>query len=598
MGMKKRQWRRRWISAVLVVAFCGLLFRLYWIQQIAVHSFSEEEADLIAGAEEQQRGVFVVDSGRGGIMDRNETYLVGDKDWRLIIFPLSENQWAAYRGKLEKVADTIGYSYKAFREAVKDLHRPQVFPDRKGNMETLTEKQAEAIRALKIPGVYASRSDNRYHRDRLASQLIGRVERNPFLVRKQYPNDWDRGENPNYSWVGVTGLEGAFESFLRGKGEHLLTYKTDGRGRPLNGLHMMTEESGGPIPYQIVTTLDRKIQKVAEQALDKKGVKEGAIVVQDISSGDILAMVSRPDTVSVRHGENPWDNRALMETVPGSIFKTVVAVAALDMGKVKPGEVFHCDGHLGRYGMKDSNPKGHGRQNFAQAYANSCNVVFAQVAERIGGEKIAEYAHMMGLGQQILWSGRVLKNPSFHQLPREQSGLIFSENTSKKDLGAVAQTGIGQRDVKMTPLQAVNMVTTLFQKGKTLNPRVVKEIQRPDGEVFFRFPHHALKTKKKIDSETLQEVRHMMRLAVTQGTAQSLKGSSVQMGAKTGTAQLGPDKTTYNKWMVGYGPYQRPEVSVAVLVRSVSDSSDMRAHEIFRQVMEGIQELKKKSRDK
>ena len=108
------------------------------------------------------------------------------------------------------------------------------------------------------------------------------------------------------------------------------------------------------------------------------------MVVQEISTGDILAMASRPLPGAGQEGAQPWDNRAIMETVPGSIFKTVVAVAALDTGKVKPGETFVCDGELGRYGLTDSHGKGHGKQTFAEAYANSCNIV-SPGAERLWG---------------------------------------------------------------------------------------------------------------------------------------------------------------------------------------------------------------------
>ncbi|PTX58454.1 cell division protein FtsI/penicillin-binding protein 2 [Melghirimyces profundicolus] len=578
---------------LLVAAFCGILFRLYWIQMIAVHSFSREEADLITEAEEQQSGVFMVDSGRGQILDRNGISLTGERDWRLIVFPLSESQWRVDTDKLNRVARIIGLSPREFRETVKALRRPQVLHDRKGKEEALSEKQAEAIQELEVPGVYALKTDYRQDPDRLARQVIGRVERNPFLIRERYPDEWTNGRYQAHSRIGVTGLEAAFEPFLRGGRQHLLTYITDGGGRPLNGLHMATRESGGAIPYRVVSTLDQRAQRVAEKNLEEAGVTEGAVVVQDLASGDILAMASRPSLESAGKNQNPWNNRALMEMTPGSIFKTVTAVAALDTGKVKPGETFDCNGHLGRYGMKDSKPGGHGRQSLEEAYANSCNVVFARVAERVGGKTLKDYAHRMGVGERILWSGPVFKEKDFRQLPQEQTGLIFSKETSLEDSGAVAQTGIGQRDVKVTPLQAVNMVTTLFQEGKTLNPRIAREIQRPDGEVLYRFPPHALKTEKKIASFALERVRHMMRLAVTDGTARSLQGASLALGAKTGTAQVGPDKDTYNKWMVGYGPYEKPRFAAAVVIRSVRDSGDMRAHEVFRKVMEGLEkELK------
>ena len=588
-GESKRR-RTLLITSVLTMAFSGILLRLYWIQMVAMHSFSGEEADLIARAEAQQSRVYVVDSGRGAILDRNGKSLTGEKDWRLILFPLSDSQWTAYTDQLKQVAEIAGYSFGEFREKVEDLDRPRALPDKKGEGPALTEEQARSIQRLNIPGVYALQGDNRYDGRRVAQQLIGRVERNPFLVREKYPDEWADGQDPSHSRIGVTGLEAAFEPFLQGGAQQLLTYTTDGRGQPLNGLNMTTEKNGGAIPYRIQSTVDLRAQQVAEKALDEAGVTDGAVVVQEIATGDVLAMAGRPDTDTAHKGENPWDNRALMETTPGSIFKTVVAVAALDSGKVKPTETFTCNGHLGRYGMKDSKEGGHGRQTLSQAYANSCNVVFSKVAERLGGKTIEDTARRMGLGQRILWSGQVFKEDGFRQLPGEQTGMIFSEETSRKDAGAVVQTAIGQRDVRMTPLQAANMVTTLFHEGKTMNPRVVREIQYHDGKPYFRFSLHALKTDRKISPGALRAVREMMRGTVLRGTASDLKGAEVTMGAKTGTAQLGLNKDRYNKWMVGYSPYESPRYAVAVVIRSVKNGNDLRAHQVFRQVMEGLAE--------
>lgn len=398
-----------------------------------------------------------------------------------------------------------------------------------------------------------------------------------------------------YSQVGVTGLEAAFDSFLRGSGEHVLTYIVDGKGRPLNGLDVQRKETrggNGKKPHSLVTTLDRDVQTLVEEILDEEGISDGAVVVQEISTGDVLAMASRPYPEAGKESHQPWDNRAIMETVPGSIFKTVVAVAALDTGKVKPEETFVCNGELGRYGLTDSNGKGHGKQTFAEAYANSCNIAFAKVAERLGGETIETYAKKLGLGREILWSGH-LSGKLYRHLPREDSGLIFAEGTSKKDGGAVVQTAIGQRDVRITPVQAANMVTALFHQGKLPSPRVVQQIQNDQGKTVVSFKPKQLRVDRPIQPQVLEQVRAMMRKTVTDGTAIRLKDSEWALAGKTGTAQLG-ENGGYNKWMVGFGPYEKPRYSVSVVVRAISDDGDPRALRVFRRVMEGLKELRKK----
>ena len=390
-----------------------------------------EEADFIARAKPNKAGCMWWTAAGGRSWTATENLLTGEKDWRLILFPLSDSQWTAYTDQLKQVAEIAGYSFGEFREKVEDLDRPRALPDKKGEGPALTEEQARSIQRLNIPGVYALQGDNRYDGRRVAQQLIGRVERNPFLVREKYPDEWADGQDPSHSRIGVTGLEAAFEPFLQGGAQQLLTYTTDGRGQPLNGLNMTTEKNGGAIPYRIQSTVDLRAQQVAEKALDEAGVTDGAVVVQEIATGDVLAMAGRPDTDTAHKGENPWDNRALMETTPGSIFKTVVAVAALDSGKVKPTETFTCNGHLGRYGMKDSKEGGHGRQTLSQASANSCNVVFSKVAERLGGKTIEDTARRMGLGQRIPLVRPSIQGKWLSSVAGEQTGMIFSEETSR-----------------------------------------------------------------------------------------------------------------------------------------------------------------------
>ncbi|PTM59624.1 peptidoglycan D,D-transpeptidase FtsI family protein [Desmospora activa] len=586
--LKSLKSRRMWlVSIVLIIGFSALLWRLYWIQLGSVRSFSHEEMDLIARAEEQQSRVVVVDSGRGSILDRQGQALTGKKGWRLFASPFSQAQIEANRVKLGKLASQLGWTEKQLVHQLQSLDTPGSLSRPDGSELVLKEREAKAIRDLHIPGIDALESDDRW-RDRGGRQVIGRVERNPFLIQRRFPDEWEQGLYDSHSRIGVSGLEAAFEPFLRADGSTLLTYTTDGQGRSLNGLEMKVEGSSVGEPYRLLTTLDQRIQSVAERALNDAAVQEGAVVVQDIASGDLLAMASRPLENDPQHDWNAWDNRALMETTPGSIFKTVVAIAALDTGKVKPSDQFHCNGHLGRYGLRDSKPDGHGTQTLEQAYANSCNIAFAQVAEKVGGKTIEEYANRLGLGSRILWSGKVWKEKNFRQLPQEQRGLIFSDEMTRRDQGAVAQTGIGQRDVRVTPLQAANMVTALFHDGKALNPRIVQEIQQRDGETLFTFQPHALAVEKRIKPETLQALRKMMQTTVSDGTAQSLKDSAVSMGAKTGTAQVGQSNERFNKWMIGFAPTDQPRYAVSVVIRSVEDSKDNRSHRVFRQVMEQV----------
>ena len=591
MDGRRIRWRSYGLTFLFLLAFVGLILRLSAIQLNTTRISSTIRPELVEGAKEQHTQEMIVESGRGSILDRRGKPLTGTRGWRLIAFPFAKSHLAAHEEKLTQLAEIIGVPHRVLVEKLSGLKAPGAI-DREGGKDlVLTPSQVREIEDLDIPGVYALETDDRLDPDIPARQLIGRTERNPFLIRKWYEEELKEGEVDAHSQVGVTGLEAAFDSFLRGGGEHVLTYTVDGKGRPLNGLDVHRKETrggSGKVPHSLVTSLDRDIQAMVERILEEEEVLDAAVVVQEISSGDILAMASRP-LPGRTEGQQPWDNRAIMETVPGSVFKTVVAVAALDTGKVKPDETFVCDGELGRYGLTDSQGKGHGKQTFAEAYANSCNIVFAQVAERLGGETIEAYANKLGLGRQILWSGR-LSGKEYHHLHGEHSGLIFAEGTSKKDGGAVAQTAIGQRDVRMTPVQAANMVTSLFHQGKLPSPRIVREIRDGQGAAVVRFPAKRLPVDRPIQPKTLEQVRAMMRKAVTDGTAAGMKGAEWALAGKTGTAQLGANRG-YNKWMVGFGPYEKPRYSVAVVVRSVPDDGDPRALRIFRRVMDGLKKV-------
>ncbi|MBA4493025.1 peptidoglycan D,D-transpeptidase FtsI family protein [Paenactinomyces guangxiensis] len=585
-----KKWRGWMIAFAFMAAFLCILARLFMIQVISTRSFSKEQIDLIKLAQFYQDREVVIDSGRGTILDRKGRSLAGEKNWSLLAFPQSEQQFQLRKSQFERLAKQIGYSPERLRKQLNDLYRPSILPDADGDELLLTPADKERIESLQIPGVFVVESDYRMTLNQLGQQVIGRVVKNTIGATKS-----------DHTHIGATGLEAAFEPFLHGEEESVLMYTRDRSGKPLNGVQVKIKQqpnaSENP-PHMIKTALDKEIQRRVEKILAEEQVEEGAVVVQEIATGNILAMASRPKGYSPVGELNPWDNRALMEATPGSIFKTVVAIAALDQGIVKPDTEFDCNGELGRYGLKDDQEHGHGKQTFAEAYANSCNVVLGQVAEKLGGEKLESYAKRLGLAREIIWSGQVFKEKHFSQIPQEQTGLVFAPETSKKDPGAVVQAGIGQRDVKMTPVQATNLVTTLFHGGKPIHPRLVTEIQDVNGRPVFKFVNKYLSGAAPIKESTLKAVQQMMRSVVTDGTAVSVSKAEWPLAGKTGTAQVGVDKRFYHKWMIGYGPAERPRYSAAVVVRSVSDSDDPRAKRIFQRVMDEIARLEKEENKK
>lgn len=595
----KRNWRSITVSLLILSMFAVILVRLYMIQIASARSFEivNKQVDLVTMAQTRQNKEIVIQSGRGDILDRHQETLVGGNDWHLLIFPQSEEQLKLREEQFKQIAEWIHYPYEAFRRQLLHLKSPAILSGIRGEEITLSPLERERIEAMNIPGVMVVQSDQRMTLNQVAEQVIGQIARSPLLLKNRYQEQAQNGNWHPESFIGISGLEQAFEPFLHGEEEHLLIYTKARTGKPLNGVQMKRKDiqrGSGDRPKTLVTTLDKEIQQMAENLLQEESVDDGAVVIQEISSGDILAMASRPKGNSEKEGENHWENRAVMEATPGSIFKTVVAVAALDQGLVRPDTTFHCKGKLDQYHLRDNDPEGHGKITFAEAYAKSCNIVFGTVAKTLGPEKLEEYAKRLGLGQKVIWNGKVFHDPSFAQLAEEQTGLIFADSTNKKDEGVLVQTGIGQRDVRMTPVQATNMITSVFHQGKTMEPRLVKEIKDAEGRMLFRFREQTIEGAKPLKPETAASVKALMRQVVTDGTASSLKNVTWSLAGKTGTAQIGVDKDRYNKWMIGFGPVETPRYSVAVLLRSVDDAGDQRAIKIFEKVMNNLADLEKK----
>ncbi|SEM73561.1 peptidoglycan D,D-transpeptidase FtsI family protein [Lihuaxuella thermophila] len=590
----RKNWRSWMITLGFIGLFAAILVRLFMIQVVSTRSFSDEQIDLIALAEFYQNREVMIDSGRGEILDRKERSLVGEKNWHLLSFPQSGQQVKLRRAKFEQLAGIIGYSTEALTRQLTELNTPAILPSADGDALILSPAEKERIEKLNIPGLFVVESDNRVALGQIGQQVIGRVMKSPIRAKDNHADEQENGRPTAHTHIGISGLEAAFEPFLHGEEENVLIYTRDRSGKPLSGVQVTIKQNErvGESPRHVIkTTLDKEIQRRVERILAQEQVKEGAVVVQEIASGDILAMGSRPTGLTPVDGLNPWDNRAVMEATPGSIFKTVVAIAALDQGIVQPDSLFVCKGTLGRYGLTDPVSKGHGKQTFREAYADSCNVTLGQVAEKLGGQTLEDYARRLGLARKIIWSGRVFNEKNFSQIPHEQTGLIFAAGTPKKDRGAVVQTGIGQRDVKITPVQAANLVTTLFHHGQPVFPRIVSEIRDVTGRTVFRFPQKQLRTGKPIKESTLQAVREMMREVVTEGTATSVSKAKWPLAGKTGTAQVGLDNNLYHKWMIGFGPADHPRYSVAVLLRSVPDPDDPRAKRIFQRVMDELAHL-------
>lgn len=539
----------------------------------------------------QRQQKILLSSGRGDILDKNGVPLTGKVVSALIIFPLARES-LKNTDRIKEVARIVGRSEEQLHALLASGKQPEMLRDEHGRIVSLSQVQVGAINRLEIPGIAALSVSERYQSDEIAKQVIGYLHQSPELIKSRYREEWKANQMSLATLVGASGLERSFDLFLQGLEPDSLSYFVDGRGQALHGLNIRHHETENQFfPLSVKTTLDRTIQEHMEHIADEKGLAEGAIVVLDVRNADVVAMVSRPqfDPTHLEDKDTSWQNHAIKQLAPGSIFKTVVAAAALAEGVVSPTERFLCEGEYGKYGFSCWNKAGHGSITLEEAFAHSCNIAFAEIAKRVGGEKLAEYAKRFGLGSTV---GHVTPSlfqaDQFHQLYGEDAGSVFAPKSSGEDEGELIQTAIGQRDVRMTPLQAANMMVTILNGGTVYQPRLVSQILYRNGVNFFAFESKP-STAEGIDPVTAMKLKRLMRHVVEDGTGTLLQQAKWSVAGKSGTAQTEKNREPRNhQWFVGYAPVDEPRYAIAVVAQNRRNGSSHLATQLFKEVVDSL----------
>lgn len=373
-------------------------------------------------------------------------------------------------------------------------------------------------------------------------------------------------------YVGFTGIEKTYEKYLRGiKGYNYVLVDSRRReiGKFRDGESDVSSEKG----EDLVLGIDLELQKIAEESLEGKS---GGIVAIDPQTGEILAMVSAPDFDLVQFsygtsreflnqlGSNPLRpqfNRATMGAhPPGSTYKMLSALAALDMGIINENSTIFCGGGF-TFGRFFKCLGTHGSISVRTAIEKSCNSFFYQLVLRIGLEKFAEYSRNLGFGRKI---GVDILEEATGLIPDEKYyERIYGKNWPR---GILVSLGVGQGEVNVTPLQLAYYTALLANKGKTFVPHVVKGyLDEYTKEIIpFKFDE----VKLNIKEHAFDIVREGMYLVVNgNGTARSLKMEDHIVSGKTGTAQNphGKDHALF----VGFAPYDKPTIAIAVIVENV-----------------------------
>jgi len=583
--------RKKRIFLMALAIQLGIFFlvvRLMDIQLINTESFSKKNVNLIEASVTQRTQEIVLDSGRGTFVDRNGEPLTHEYVPSLVLFPFLKNaEWP-----VEKLASILNIPAYTIEQKLEKTNKPFILTINDVPLR-LTSTQVEQINKLNIPGVFAVEKQYPVEAE-YAKHLIGLTRENPELLRSRYP---DKLYLSARTKIGISGLEAAFDEFLLPDGETKLLYHVDGGGGPLFGLQVKYNEPANPFfPVTVETTLHRGIQDMAQRVVEKHGLKKGGLVLLDIETNGILAMISVPNIDSRNpYGDKDAQNHMLLPQFPGSIFKTVIAAAAIEKGIVSLNRVFNCDQTID--GRPDEKHR-YGMLNFVESFARSCNNTFGTLGKELieqDKEVIEEYAKKLGLYPLVGWKGKVYHFEQFKQLPEEKEGIIWHDERDKHVPLAVAQTAIGQKDVRVTPLAVANMMATIARGGKAKQVQAVSKVLYKNGTTFFTFSEQKL-FDGSISASTSLELQKLLENVVNdeEGTGRRFQSLPYKVAGKSGTAETGKEtennEKIINKWFAGYFPAEAPKYALVVVeLDRVSGKSV--TNDVFYDVVKGIYEL-------
>ncbi len=420
----------------------------------------------------------------------------------------------------------------------------------------------------------------------LAAHTLGRTGK---IYKEEYETLKLQGYSMN-DYVGKQGIEKICEEYLKGTdGQTVL----GGADAEVLGIDGGNAEAGN----YVVLTLDSDLQMVAEESLKQtitdiakngigKGAQKGAdanagaAVVLDVNSAEVLALATypsyNPETFNEMYAElsndesNPLWNRALSGTYsPGSTFKPLTAIAAVETGAVTVEDRLVCNG-VYRY-FSGYQPKcwiylehglSHGTENVTEAIEDSCNLYFYEAGRRTGIDALGQYAKRFGLGE---YTGI--------ELPEEKGSMAspeYKKEVSDEDDewygGDTIQAAIGQSYSHFTPIQLANYIATIANGGTRYRPHIIKSIHSSaDGSVIKR---NAPVIEERIDitPTTLDAVKRGMYGVVDEGSASKIfRNYNIQVGGKTGTAQ-GSASQSNTALFVAFAPYEKPEIAVAIVI--------------------------------
>ena len=559
--------RLNWLLIFIVICFITLVLSLWYLQMIKGEEFKER-------AVENRIRSLVEDAPRGRIYDRQGELLVTNRPAVVVsIIPAEVDDLKKLSERLSKI---IGISSEEISQIVKNyLENPfkpvKILDDVKTNKIVEIEERKDELKGVILE--VKPRRNYLYHN--FAAHSLGYVGE----IDKE---ELQRFGNPKFQGgdiIGKAGLEKYYDDILRGeKGGREV--EVDALGREIATLLYQK-----PVPGKdLVLTIDRDLQLYGENLLFGK---KGSIIVSDPNNGEILALVNRPSfspnlfADGISHSD--WErlssdadylltNRSVHGVYsPGSIFKVVTAIAALEEGVTDRERKIYCSGS---FKLADRvftcwKETGHGILRIVDAIAQSCNVHFYTLGNELGIEGFYKYMQKFGLGEK-----------TGIDLPSEAIGIIPSAQWKKREIkeiwfpGDTINLSIGQGYLLLTPLQVHNLITVIATEGEVYKLHLVKKIISADGKTVKEIKPEIYR-KVNFSPDTFKIIKEGLRQTILKGTGWRANIKELAVAGKTGTAQNPQGET--HAWFIGFAPYEDPEIGITVFLENGGEGGEAAA---------------------
>ncbi|MGM9965748.1 MAG: stage V sporulation protein D [Clostridium sp.] len=549
----------------IVVVFLILMVRLSYIMIVKRDEYSSR-------AEEQWTSEVSIDARRGRILDRNGVELAVSANVYRVDFDLNSVRQYLKNNSLTnadiagKIADAVAMEESKVMEKLETKLASGANAGSATLIRRIEKEAADKVNNLNIDGVIVSPDTKRYYpKGEFLAHVLG---------------------STNVDGQGLTGVELQYNEHLSGvpgvriseieRNEENLSYTISNFTEPIDG-------------KDVTLTIDSKIQaiaeKVAEKGLIDNQAKRVSIMVMNPNNGEILAMVNKPDfdpnnpfdgfedfsgETDGEKLQKMWRNSLVNDTFePGSIFKVVTMVTALEEGIASESDTFECGGSLqvGSHTIKCWKTSGHGSQILPQILQNSCNVGFMKLGEKIGKETLNEYIKKLGFGKT-----------TGIDLPGEASGIVKkTENITESDLATIS---FGQTNT-VTAIQYMQAFNALANGGSLIQPHIMKEVSHynSDDTKVIDETYEPVIFKDVLSDKSTATLRDYLERTVNEGGSNKSYIEGYHIGGKTGTAQKvnsvtgGYESGKYISSMAAMAPVDSPEITAFVSIDEPSNGA-------------------------